>query len=295
MIKSINWGVLMLKNGDYVGIVACSDARKESERESIKKLCKTLENRGLKIIMSDCIYSKEGAFSGSTYERADALMKMYANNLIKAIFDISGGDMCSELLDKLDYELIAENRKPFFGYSDLTAIINAIYTKTENTSYLYQVRNLVSAYEAEQKSRFFGSVMGEENTLFDFDYRFIRGKAMSGIVIGGNIRCLLKLAGTEYMPDFTNKILFLESLGGGVERVVACMSQLRQMGVFNFVSGVILGEFTYMAENNCKPDVEEILIREIGNTSVPIARTMEIGHSTKSKALKIGEYYFLLK
>lgn len=281
----------MLKIGDYVGIVACSDARKEFERQNIENLCKTLKNNGLNLLISDYIYSKEGAFSGNSDERAGALMKMYSDKRIKAIFDISGGDMCNELLDKLDYKLITQNNKPFFGYSDLTAIINAIYTKTGNISYLYQVRNLVSSYEREQKQRFFDTIILGENSLFNFNYSFNRGTSMSGIVVGGNIRCLLKLAGTEYLPDFTNKILFLESLGGGVERAVACMSQLRQMGIFNQVSGVVLGEFTYMAENNCSPNIEEILLREIGNISIPIARTLEIGHSKNSKALKIGAYY----
>ncbi len=34
---------------------------------------------------------------------------------------------------------------------------------------------------------------------------------MDGIVVGGNIRCLLKLAGTPYWPDMREKILLLES------------------------------------------------------------------------------------
>lgn len=285
----------MLKIEDYVGIAACSDARRESERKDIESLCKVLNNKGLNIVMSDFVYSKEGIFSGNANERANALMKMYSDKRIKAIFDISGGDICNELLDKLDYKLIAENSKPFFGYSDLTAIINAIYTKTGNVSYLYQIRNLVSVYGAEQKSRFFDTIMLGKSSLLDFDYSFIRGESMSGIVVGGNIRCLLKLAGTEYMPDFTDKILFLESLGGGTERAVAYMSQLRQMGVFNRVNGVVLGEFTYMSENNFKPNIEEILLQEIGNDFVPIAKTIEIGHSKNSKAIKIGEYYTLTK
>lgn len=118
---------------------------------------------------------------------------------------------------------------------------------------------------------------------------------MSGIVVGGNILCLLKLAGTEYMPDFSEKILFLESLGGGVERAVACLSQLRQLGVFNRIKGVILGQFTYMTENNCKPSIEEIILREIENEDIPIVRTQEIGHSKDSKAIKIGSFYKLQK
>lgn len=283
----------MLKKGDYIGISACSDSRKEIERKNIDELYSVLKNMGLNVITSKYIYANDSTFSMSIQEKANALMELYADNRIKAIFDISGGDMCNELLDKLDYNIIKENNKPFFGYSDLTAIINAIYAKTGNTSYLYQIKNIVSEYSNEQQKRFIDTIMLDKNSLLNFDYRFIQGKSMSGTVVGGNIRCLLKLAGTEYMPDFSEKILFLESLGGGVERAVACLSQLRQLGVFKHIKGVILGQFTYMTENNCKPSIEEIVLREIENENIPIARTYEIGHSKDSKTIKIGEYYSL--
>lgn len=279
----------ILKYGDFVGITACSDARKESEHKSIDRLCAKLRKLGIEPIMSDFIYSSSGAFSGSGDERADALMKFYRDKRIKVIFDISGGDMCNELLDKIDYKIIAENPKPFFGYSDLATVINAIYSKTYISSCLYQIKNIIGGCGTIQTQRFISSIMENGNDLFDFNYKFIRGDRMCGTVLGGNIRCLLKLAGTEFMPDFTGKILFLESLGGGVERTVACMSQLRQLGIFDRAAGVLLGEFTYMADNNCRPTVEEIILREIGNESVPIARTLEIGHSPNSRAIMIGK------
>lgn len=283
----------MLRKGDYIGISACSDSRKESERKNINELYSVLKNIGLNVITSKYIYANDGTFSISIQEKADALMELYTDNRIKAIFDISGGDMCNELLDKLDYNIIKENNKPFFGYSDLTAIINAIYAKTKNVSYLYQIKNIVSEYSEEQQKSFIDTIILNKNSLLNFDYRFIQGESMSGIVIGGNIRCLLKLAGTEYMPDFSEKILFLESLGGGVERAAACLSQLRQLGVFKRIKGIILGQFTYMTENNCKPLIEEIVLREIEGENIPIARTYQIGHSKDSKSIKIGEYYSL--
>ena len=283
----------MLKKGDYIGISSCSDSRKEFERKNINELYSVLKNIGLNVITSKYIYANDGTFSISIQEKADALMELYTDNRIKAIFDISGGDMCNELLDKLDYNIIKENNKPFFGYSDLTAIINAIYAKTKNVSYLYQIKNIVSEYSEEQQKSFIDTIILNKNSLLNFDYRFIQGESMSGIVIGGNIRCLLKLAGTEYMPDFSEKILFLESLGGGVERAATCLSQLRQLGVFKRIKGIILGQFTYMTENNCKPLIEEIVLREIEGENIPIARTYQIGHSKDSKSIKIGEYYSL--
>ena len=61
---------------------------------------------------------------------------------------------------------------------------------------------------------------------------------MEGIVVGGNIRCLLKLAGTEYWPNMDGKILFLEAYGGEVSQIAALFTQLEQMGVFKQVEGI---------------------------------------------------------
>lgn len=82
-------------------------------------------------------------FSETVRERANALLSFYSDKSIKAIFDISGGDIANELLDFLDYDLIKNNPKPFWGYSDLTTILNAIYRKTGVPSYLYQIKNLI--------------------------------------------------------------------------------------------------------------------------------------------------------
>lgn len=68
---------------------------------------------------------------------------------------------------------------------------------------------------------------------------------MEGVVIGGNIRCFLKLAGTEYMPDFTDKILLLERYGGTVAQIETYMWQLKQLGAFDKIRVVLLGIFTH--------------------------------------------------
>ena len=67
--------------------------------------------------------------------------------------------------------------------------------------------------------------------LFDFPYEFIRGTHMEGMVVGGNLRCLLKLAGTPYWPDMRDKILLLEAYGGKIPQMVTALSQLSQLGV----------------------------------------------------------------
>ena len=108
--------------------------------------------------------------------------------------------------------------------------------------------------------------------------------------MGGNIRCLLKLAGTQYMPDFEDKVLFLESYGGGVALMKTYLCQLNQMGVFKKISGLLLGMFTKMEENNESPNIAELVL-SIVDKRIPIAKTEDVGHGNTSKCLIVGKEY----
>lgn len=278
----------MLNIKDKVAIVGCSNAQLKTARPKIDKLLEVLESIGLQPICSDYIYEKYSVFSGSGKERADALMKFYLDDSIKAIFDISGGNVANEVLEYLDFEIIKKNPKPFFGYSDLTTIINAIYSKTEIPSFLYQIRNLIYDHGEEQIENFRKTILEDKNDLLNINYRFLQGNFINGTVIGGNIRCFLKLAGTPYMPSFKDKVLFLESLGGEVPLMTTYLNQLKQMGAFNEVKGIILGTFTEMEEKQAKPTIEQLVLDIVNNKEIPIAKTEEIGHGSNSKAIVIG-------
>ena len=124
--------------------------------------------------------------------------------------------------------------------------------------------------------------------MFRLNYEFIQGEKMRGIVVGGNIRCFLKLAGTEYIPDLTDKILLLESFGGTAAKMETYLAQLSQLGAFEKVKGILLGTFTEMEETECKPDILTLLKEYVGK-DMPIAVTKEIGHGVDSKAIVIGQ------
>ena len=269
-----------------VGIVACSDAQKEEYRKQNEELIRFLESKGAQPVMSSCIYEKYGSiFSGSPKEKADQLMRMFTEPDIEEIYDISGGDMANQILDDLDYGRIAESKAVFWGYSDLTTVINAIYTMTGKASVLYQVKFMTSfgTLEELQRKRF-----QNRDELFSPTFEFVQKDAMRGIVIGGNIRCFLKLAGTRYFPDLENKILLLEALGGEVPQMTTYLAQLKQLGAFQKVKGIIIGTFTAMEKNHCVPDIVT-MIKEYAYSETPIAVTKDIGHGDNAKAILIGK------
>jgi len=285
---------MIMQTGDRVAIVCCSNGQSPVYQEKIEQLKNTLESIGLIPVFGDYIYAKENGVNGSGIEKAKSLMEFYKEQEIKAIFDISGGDMANEILPYLDFEVIGKSEKQFWGYSDLTTIINAIYSKTGKSSVLYQIRNLVYKDKEGQRERFEHSCLEDKSDLYDVKYKFVQGTSMDGIVVGGNIRCLLKLAGTEYWPDMNGKILLLEAYSGKLPQLVTYLSQLKQLGVFDKISGIILGTFTEYEKDVSAVPVTD-LIKEYVPEDMPIAATKEIGHGTDSKAIRIGEMLSIKK
>ena len=182
---------MKMKPGDKIGIVCCSTGWEKRKETKIRRLESLLLGMRLVPVFSPCIFERGSVESGSAQERAQALMDFYRDHTIKGIFDISGGDIANGILPYLDYGAISDTDKKFWGYSDLTTVLNAIYTKTGKPSVLYQICNLIYDHAEEQQENFRNTVMGKNETLFQFPFTFLQGNAMEGIVVGGNFRCFL--------------------------------------------------------------------------------------------------------
>lgn len=274
----------MLKTGDVVGITACSDPLPLEKQSVIDLLEERLRGFGFIPKISPILYKA----SANGEERAKILMEYYESDLIKAVFDVSGGNLANETLEYLNYETLKAHPKPFFGYSDLTVLLNGIYKKTGNPVYLYQIRNLLGNDGEQQSEKFVDSLLQGKDSLFQISWKWIQGSRMEGVVIGGNLRCFLKLAGTSYMPDFRGKLLFLESYGGGETQVRTLLAQLRHMGVYRRISGLLLGTFTRLEQECGAETLVRLVQSSVGDPTLPIALTKEVGHGSDAKCLPIG-------
>ena len=273
-----------------VGLISCSNGQQNEWEDDINKLEKYLSEIGIESVKAKHLYAKDGVFSGTAKERVDDLMAFYLDDSIDAIYDISGGDIANEILKFLDYDLIKRAGKTFWGYSDLTTVINAIYTMTGRPSVLYQVKNLVWNADLQQ-IRFMNTLIAGCNDLYDIRYKFLQGQCMEGVIVGGNIRCLLKLAGTRYWPDMKGKILLLEALSGDMPRIATYLAQLDQIGVFAEVSGILLGTFTQYEKSHASKSVYELLLPYI-NEKLPVAKTPDVGRGKDARAVRIGDYAY---
>ena len=277
---------MILNNNDKIALVVCSNGKNIEDKDRLGKLESILVEMGLVPIFTKYIYRDKFGRGAKAQVRAEELMFFYKNKEIKAIFDISGGDIANEVLDYLDYDVIKRNYKPFFGYSDLTTVLNALGSQTNEMNFLYQILNIIESTVI--RDSFENTFMKNEQTLLDVKWKFLQGSSIEGEIIGGNIRCFLKLAGTKYFPEVENKVLFIEGLGTSIEGLVTHLAQLKQIGVFDKISGLLIVTFTKIEK---EISVEELfeLIQEYIPSSLAVAKTHEVGHAKDSKILKIGE------
>lgn len=279
----------IIKYNDTIGLISCSNGLNYNIRDKINTLVNLLNSLNINVVISEALFSNIDGTTLPAKFRAKELMKFYNDNNIKAIFDLSGGDLCNEILDYLNYSDIANSKKPFIGYSDLTVLINALYKKSNIPNFNYQLRNLVGENTALQKEYFSKYFFKEEEMINTFNYKFIKGNYMEGTIIGGNIRCFLKLAGTEYMPSFNNKILFLEALSGDINKISTFLAQYKQIGAFSKINGLILGTFTEMEKTYSDIEIKDYFLEKLKEYSFPIVKTSELGHGSDSKAIPIGK------
>ena len=275
----------MLEINNKVALVVCSNGKAREDKIKLDKLEEILKSLGLVPVYSNYLYKDKFGRSASAEIRSEELMKFFSDKSIQAIFDISGGDLSNEILDYLDYDIIKKHIKPFFGYSDLSVVLNTITAKTGEPTYLYQILNITG--NEDIKDSFKKTILNNKSNLVNISWEFFQGEEISGIVAGGNIRCFLKLAGTQYFPDLENRVLFLEGLGTTVESLITHLTQLKQMGVFDKISGLLLGTFTNIEKIYNKNDIYSI-VKDFIDKDLPVAKTSEVGHDINSKMLTIG-------
>ena len=271
-------------------LCACSDFLDPERMADIERLRSILESEGVHVEVSPLLYGSGGHDMGQ--KKADIVNAYFCDPEMDYIFDVSGGDLANTVLPYLDYEAVRASRALFFGYSDLTTVLNAVISKTGRETVNWQVRNLLYDHAQEQLEFFREYVLKDDLRSYFPEMRFLRGEKMAGRILGGNTRCFLKLAGTPYWPDLSGAVLLLESYGGGPNQMATALQQYSQMGVLDQVDGVLLGTFTQMEDEKLKPSIGELVL-EIVPDEVPVAKTVQVGHRTDARAVMLGRYYEL--
>lgn len=278
-----------LKKNDIIGVCAPSGCLKSKHKKELKIAENRLKDLTIKVIYSKNIFANSCGYSASVEEKIEDINTLINDNKVKAIAFAKGGNNANSILNYIDYESIKKNPKIFFGFSDNTVILNAIYKKTGLITYHFT--NYKGLFEDEvefNKERFIESFINgykgelKQNTK----WTTIRKGIASGKLIGGNLGSIVKILNTKYCPSFKNNILFIEdlSLENSIEEVSSLLYQLKMNNVFEQISGLLIGNY----------DTKEVItfedvIKEVVNEyTFPIIKCNDFGHTGTNSVLPIG-------
>ena len=289
-----------LVKGDTIGIIAPSNPILPDRKTLLDNAVKKLESLGLNIVFSKNMFKfdKYKVSAGEPQERADDLNAMFKDPKIKAIYSFQGGNTANQILDLIDYNAIKKNPKIFFGMSDIDVLHLAINTKTGlisfNSSDPKSGRNLDLDLDYTWnsfKERMFNK---SKVILASLERTCVREGTAEGKVLGCNIFSILKLSGTDYFPDFTDSILFLESYKCNTQQIIWKLEQLKQLGVFDKIKGIVIGyilsfqDKELRKEQNINCNFEDLVLDITKDYDFPILKTNDFGHYCPNCFLPIG-------
>lgn len=294
-----------LKIGDKIGVIAPSATISSLTEDKIQQGYSFLKNKGLiPVEHSQCRLNKEG-LAGTIEDRVNAIHEFAKNPEIKCIMAFWGGLNTNQLIEYLDYDLIAKNPKIFIGYSDTCALLSAISKKTNLVTYMGpSVITFCKAGPIDYSWDYFKKICIDDSSTVEIkdspDYtndlyqinntekRQIKindgmisyGNGIArGPAFASNLATLIVLLSTDFCPDLDGRILFIEE----AEDFDALMirrffTHARQAGIFKKISGLVIGKF--MEESKLdKESLKDILNDALEGINIPVIQSANFGHT----------------
>ena len=280
-----------LKKGDNV-FLFCPSSPIIPE-EDIEKCKKVIIDLGFNPVIGKSLYENYGGYmAGKAEIRIEDLHEAFSRKDIKGIFCVKGGYSASQLLDKIDYELIKNNPKVFVGYSDVTNLHIVFNQKCNLGTYHGPMvkSNMINDFNDYTKSSFFKALEKQEWKYEEPENMplsiLTKGNASSnivrGVLTGGNLAIIVTTLGTQYEIDTKGKILFLEDVDEEIGSLNRMLTHLKYAGKFSDCKAVVFGNFaacknTYTKENQ-HYELIELLKNFFADYDKPVIYGMESGH-----------------
>jgi muramoyltetrapeptide carboxypeptidase LdcA involved in peptidoglycan recycling len=301
-----------IKIGDEIRIIAPARSIGILSRELRDIATARLKDLGFKVTFGKRVEEKDDFDSSSIKSRVSDLHDAFRDKNVKAIMTVIGGFNSNQLLRDLDYDLIKKNPKILVGYSDITALANAIYKKTGLVTYSgphystfgakkgldytidYFKKALMScelitvdASNEWSDDRWY-SDQENRNFIKNEGYKIINTGKAQGTIVGANLCTLNLLQGTEFMPSLKNTILFIEddSMSDPKTFDRDLQSLIHQPG-FKGVLGIVIGRFQKKSEMTFSL-LKQIIKNKKELNNLPVICDVDFGHTTPTITFPIG-------
>lgn len=276
-----------LKANDEVIIIA--PARKVDKKLLTFSL-QLLKKWGLVPLLSKNLMQDNGIFAGCKILRHQDFQWALDHPSAKAIWCFRGGYGTTQIIEEINPARFLKNPKWIIGFSDITnfhcfsnIILNTAslhatmpINAQSNTYYtLNSLKNFLINQKISYKIK-----SNKENKLGEVE----------ATLIGGNLSVLCATLGTNYQPDFENKILFIEDIDEYLYKIDRMIWQLKYAGIFHQIAGLIIGHFTNIKDNSISfgKSLEEIILEKVNEFNFPVIFDFPAGHENENLSIPFG-------
>jgi len=316
-----------LEEGDRIAFVAPASGLAALVPHRLEIAKSYFEKRGYKVKIYPTVLKNKGFSSDLPKKRAKDINNAFSDPEVKMILCTIGGNSSHQILEYLNFDLIRKNPKIFCGYSDITSLHFAFHTQS-NLITFYGPTAIAEFGEKINFERYTGeyffkavgsnSPIGrifpskkwtdckKANWLKKEDlklkrkyhkntgYEWLRKGKAKGKIIGGCITSIMHTKGTKYWPDFSNKILFLETpegesffKGESLANIDGYLADLRLLGIFKQIKGLIVGRgFGYTKEE--REVLKKLILFNTRDFDFPILYGADIGHTDPKITIPLG-------
>lgn len=270
----------------HIAVLAASGP---SDRSRIEEGVRAIERRGHRVTIAANIDHRHRQYlAGTDDERVEEVNRAFRSPEFDAFFFARGGYGAMRILDRLDYAAFAADPRPLVGFSDVTALHQAIARTVGIAGFHGPMINLdFHAGLTHDIEQWFWSMLdGTAPMTRPFSRADVvcEGEAEAAL-FGGCLALTDSLVGTPYDYWIDGGIWFWEDVDEPVYRLDRMLTHLRLSGRMQAVRGVVIG-----ALKDCGSDAEilEFLREFFAPFRIPVVRNFPFGHHGNNLLMPIG-------
>ena len=301
-----------LKRGDHIRVIAPSRSMGLLSKETKRAALLRLESYGFKISFGKNVDETDEFYSSSVESRISDIHDAFSDDTVDGILTVIGGYNSNQLLDYVDYDLLAKNPKVFCGFSDITSIANAITAKSGFITYSGpHFSSWAIEHGFEYSIDYFekccmqnepyelqpSDVWSDDPWYLDQDKRdFMKNEGFwvlqdgiaEGRTIGSHVRCLAALQGSGFWPGLNDSILFIEEdAETNIQIFDRLLQSLIHLPDFSGVKGILIGRFQ-KHKAPTREQLQKMISAKKELAGMPIIANVDFGHSLPLAILPIG-------
>ena len=276
-----------LQPNDLVRIVSPSGVIDPS---FIEGAAKVLSSWGLRVQEGSYCREKYGRFAGTEAQRIADLQQALDDPDTKAILCSRGGYGLTQIVDKLDFKTFCSCPKWLIGFSDVTVLHNAITNLGFPSVHAIMAKHLTElAFDTEAVSRLRDLLFGNLPEYTIPAHPQNRSGKATGKLIGGNLSVIYGLRGTPFDLPYEGNILFIEDIAEKPYHIDRMLQNLRLGGVFQKISGLVVGQFSDCDEDPLmNKSIEGIIHEALNESDIPVMFNFPAGHVDDNRPLVMG-------